>query len=184
MALIIWRTSSPVGRVRKLFLKSPAGRAGSSDHVKHTPSQSHSITFLKLALISCCCLAFPPPRTDKHGPGKMECSDVIIALPPSYSSLSLFFWVAGIWFYKPILSLALQLWARPVSWVTYEKHISPSLPSRSQPEHSSSVFMQDLGWKWRGVNPHLPQQLCFKSSERFFLWFPESIGVYIFLKAF
>lgn len=114
------------------------------------PRQAHAqpITrhyFFKLALISCSCLAVFP-CSNKHKPGKIECSDFIITLPPFLSSLSLFFWV--FWaLYKPILSLALQLWVRPVSGVTSEKHVSPSFPSRSQPEHSSSVFTKGLSSK-------------------------------------
>lgn len=111
------------------------------------PHQAHAqpITrhyFFKLGSISCNCLAVFP-CSNKHKPGKIECSDVIITLPPFYSSLSLFFWV--FWaLYKPVLSLALQLWVRPVSRVISEKHVSVSFSSRSQPEHSSSAFMKGL----------------------------------------
>lgn len=112
------------------------------------PPQAHTqpITrhyFFKLALISCSCLAVFSCSI-KHRPGKIEFSDFIITLPLFYSSLWVFFW-DFLALYKPILSLALQLWVRPVSRVTSENHISPSFPGRSQPEHSSSVFMKGPG---------------------------------------
>lgn len=180
MVVIIWRTSSP-WKSEKIICPVSSGQ-GSIQATSGTRPANHTAVLFKIS-INFLLLSAPPPRTDKRRPGKIECSDFIIVLPPFYSSLSLFFWVAGIGFYKPILSLTLQLWVRPVSWVTYEKHISPSLPSRSQPEHSSSVFMKDLGWTPPHTHTHT-QQLRFKSSQRLFSWFPENIRVYIFLKDF
>lgn len=89
----------------------PQVSSGQVPNLKPRQANAQPITqhyFFKLAFISCSCLA-AFPCSNKHKPGKIEFSDFIVTLPLFYSSLSLFFWVFWV-LYKPILSLALQLW--------------------------------------------------------------------------
>lgn len=165
---------------KKLFVQSPPGRARSKPRQAHTQPITQQY-FLKLALISCC---FQPPPLP-YGQAQTW-KNWVLRLYNGFTSF-LFFPVTvflGGWHWLP------------------QTHIVINSPIVSQTSelgdlweaHFSIVAQQVSAWTQQlciHVGPGLTppphthtQQLCFKSSQCLFSWFPENIRVYIFLKDF